>query len=634
MESEVAAKAAPTIHTLPGSSNIPLADFPSPEAADTVEPAEEADRIINHLNESFQDATFNETADLFCTHGYWRDHLMISWNFRTVKGPAQIADFLQIGAKSKDGFRLKKVAIDKSTPSRQPSMGYLDGEASVPSIQAFLSVESVLGSGEGFVRLAREGGKWKIYAIYTSLRALKGYNEAIFSNRPQGVSHGGQPGRKNWADRRALARDYRDGSEPEVLIVGAGQAGLTAAVRLKALGVNALVIEKNERVGDSWRRRYHQLVLHDPVWYDHLPFLNFPPQWPVFSPKDKLADWFEAYANIMELNVWLKTELVSSSWDDETRLWSVDVVRKLADGTSELKTFHPHHIIQATGHSGEKNQPDIKGLNEFAGRRICHSSEFTGARQGGDGLKAVVVGSCNSGHDIAQDFVENGYHVTMVQRSSTHVVSSQAVTEIALKGIYSEDGPPVEDADMIVQSMSSSMLKAIQVVVAKIQRDNDRDLLQGLEKAGFKVDHGPDDSGLFFKYFQRGGGYYIDVGASRLIAEGKIKVKHGQEITEILPHGIRFSDGSELEADEIIFATGYQSMRSQTRHIFGDLVADRVGDVWGWNEEGEMRTIWQRTGHPGFWYHGGNLALCRYYSQLLALQIKGLEEEVYAYEED
>jgi cation diffusion facilitator CzcD-associated flavoprotein CzcO len=241
------------------------------------------------------------------------------------------------------------------------------------------------------------------------------------------------------------------------------------------------------------------------------------------------------------------------------------------------------------------------------------------------------VGSCNSAHDIAQDYLEKGYDVTMVQRSTTHVVSSKAITDIALSGIYSEDGPPVDDADMLIHGLPTPVLKAIQIVVAARQAEHDGPLLEGLAKAGFKVDKGPDGAGLFFKYFQRGGGYYINVGASELIAEGKIKVKQGQEIDQVLPHGIRFADGSELEADEVVFATGYQNMRTQTRIMFGDDVADAVGDVWGFNAEGEMRTIWQKSGHAGFWFHGGNLALCRYYSRLLALQIKGLEEGLYQY---
>lgn len=391
------------------------------------------------------------------------------------------------------------------------------------------------------------------------------------------------------------------------------------------LDVDTLVIDHEDRIGDSWRRRYHQLVLHDPVWFDHMPYLPFPSSWPIFTPKDKLAEFFESYVKLLELNVWTKTELKSSSWDESKKQWTVVLTRTKEDGTSETRTLHPRHVIQATGHSGKKNAPTFKGQENFKGDRICHSSEFPGANPASKGKKAVVIGSCNSGHDIAQDYFEKGYDVAMVQRSSTCVVSINSITDIALKGLYEEGGPPTEDADLYLWSIPPELFKLQQTKVTKVVNQNDAKTIEGLEKAGFRVDAGPMDAGLLIKYLQRGGGYYIDVGASQLIVDGKVKVKQGQEISEILPTGLKFADGSVLDADEIVFATGYQNMRTQARLIFGDAVADRIGDVWGLNDEGEMRTIWQRSGHPGFWFMGGNLALCRYYSRLLALQIKALE---------
>lgn len=396
------------------------------------------------------------------------------------------------------------------------------------------------------------------------------------------------------------------------------------------LGIGTLMIDQNDRVGDNWRKRYHQLVLHDPVWFDHLPYVPFPSNWPIFTPKDKLAEFFECYVKLLELNVWTRTTLTGSSWSDASKQWTVQLQRQKEDGSTETVTLRPRHIIQATGHSGKKNMPEFKGASSFQGTRLCHSSDFRGADPDSRGKKAVVVGSCNSGHDIAQDYYEKGYEVTMVQRSSTCVVSSPAITEIALKGLYEESGPPTEDADLWLWSIPPELFKAQQLKVTGVQNQHDRATLEGLERAGFQVDRGPDDAGLFLKYFQRGGGYYIDVGASQLIADGKIAVKHGQEITEIRPHGIRFADGTELEADEIVLATGYQNMRTQARLLFGDELADRVGDVWGFDREGEFRTIWRRSGHPGFWFMGGNLALCRYYSRLLALQIKATELGLYS----
>lgn len=399
------------------------------------------------------------------------------------------------------------------------------------------------------------------------------------------------------------------------------------------LNVDTLVVDNEDRIGDSWRRRYHHLVLHDPVWFDHMPYLQFPPNWPIFTPKDKMGEFFESYAKLLELNVWPKTDLKSSSWDEGKREWTIVLERRKDDGTVETRKFHPHHVIQATGHSGKKHYPTFKGMERFKGERICHSADFPGPNPASRGKKAVVVGSCNSGHDIAQYYYENGYDTTMVQRSSTCVVSSQSITEIALKALYAEDGPPVEDADLLLWALPSEQFKTTEIKTTAAQNKNDAEVLDGLAKAGFKVDKGPNEAGLLFKYLQRGGGYYINVGGSQLIAEGKIKVKQGQEITEVLPDGLKFADGTELAADEIIFATGYENMRTQARIIFGDELADRVGDVWGFDREGEMRTIWRRTGHPGFWFMGGNLALCRYYSRLLALQIKALEEDITSYGE-
>lgn len=183
----------------------------------------------------------------------------------------------------------------------------------------------------------------------------------------------------------------------------------------------------------------------------------------------------------------------------------------------------------------------------------------------------------------------------------------------------------MDDADLIFHSSPTPVLKrAHRDVTAEIGR-RDADLLKGLAAAGFNADRGPDDCGFWLKYIQRGGGYYIDVGCSQLIADGKIKVINGTEIERVNAHSISFADGREIEADEIVFATGYQNMRSTTRKIFGDEIADRVNDVWGLDEEGELRTMWRGSGMDGFWFMGGNLALCRYYSRLLALQIKARE---------
>ncbi|PKX92864.1 flavin-containing monooxygenase [Aspergillus novofumigatus IBT 16806] len=579
----------------PGSFNVPVGKFPQTASSTSVDAAKVASDVIDRLNNAIKQKNYKAVSDLFLEDAYWRDHLALSWDYRTIKGREKIAKLLEHSA------RLAQIDIDQSSPFRAPHVGPIDAFGEVTGVEFFTTFANDVGHGRGVVRMAEKDGVWKIFTIFTTLQELKGHEEAVNTRRPLGVQHGAQLGRRNWQDRRTSDFEFEE-KNPVVLVVGAGQSGLSVAARLKMLSVDTLVIDEEDRIGDNWRRRYHQLVLHDPVWFDHMPYLPFPPSWPTFTPKDKIAEFFEAYAKLLELNVWTRTKLKSSLWSDDKKQWTVVLERRRDDGSVESRTLHPRHVIQATGHSGEKSLPRFKGMESFKGDRICHSSDFTEANPASKGKKAVVVGSGNSGHDIAQDFYEKGYDVTMVQRSTTCVISSESI-----------------------------LFKAQQIKLTVAQNQRDAAILQALDKAGFKIDMGSDNAGLLMKYLSRGGGYYIDVGGSQLIVDGKIKVKQGQEITEVLPHGLQFADGTQLEADEIVFATGYQNMKTQARTIFGDEVADRIESVWGFNEEGEMRTIWRKSGHPGFWFMGGNLALCRYYSRLLALQIKALVEGITIY---
>lgn len=626
----------------PGSVNLPVAQWPQSAPDGPVDPLAVANAVASELNTYLNRAPSREAADgvgsLFLEDSYWRDHLALSWDVRTLKGKDKIAAFLQ------DNSSLAEVSIDTSTEFRSPKVAAFNPEQTSKGILTYVTFTTKTGRGRGLMKLAQHESSWRIWSLFTTLQELVGFEEPIGTRRLNGVNHGYHNGRKNWLDRRRDEESFVN-AEPDVLIIGefsllghrslmslltfplfsgAGQAGLTAHARLKMLDVPTLIVDANENVGDNWRKRYHQLVLHDPVWYDHLPYLPFPDWWPIFTPKDKLADFFESYARLLELNVWMRTTIEAGSWDDASKRWTVTLKRTLPDGTAETRTLRPRHIIQATGHSGKANIPSLPGADAFAGDLLTHSSAFPGARRDskGKGRRAIVVGACNSAHDICQDYVESGYEVTMVQRSSTCVVSSRSIREINNAGVYEEGGPPTEDADLLSWGTPAEVLKATHRELTRRQQAMDRATLQGLAGAGFRVDRGPDECGLMAKYFQRGGGYYIDVGASQLIIDGKIKVKQGQEVVEVLPRGLRFADGTEVEGDEIVFATGYQNMRTQARAIFGDKVADRLGDVWGFDESGEFRALWRNSGHPGFWFHGGNLAVCRYFSRILALQIK------------
>ncbi|MFN2568517.1 MAG: flavin-containing monooxygenase [Candidatus Dormibacteria bacterium] len=582
-----------------------------------VAPGEVAGAWLASFGAALEAGDLSAVEGLFLPDGWWRDLLAFTWDLRTFSGSRAIAEAFKstLEAVCPSRFRLTS-GKDAAVVEPAPGMRW---------IQAFFDFETAVGRGVGFLRLMPAGTEpdtpWKAWTVLTTLDELKGLEEPSGPRRPHGVDHGEHRGRRSWLERRQDEQSLA-GGDPAVVVVGAGQGGLTIAARLKQLGVDTLVVERNPRVGDNWRNRYRYLVLHDPVWYDHLPYLPFPAHWPVFTPKDKLADWFESYASAMELNVWVDTEFLGGHYDDGAGRWVVRVQR--SDGTE--RTLNPSHVVLATGMSGVPNMPEIPGAHEFAGV-LCHSSAHTSGMEFA-GRRAIVVGSGNSGHDIAQDFYEHGADVTLVQRSGTYVMSSENGIAVLFAGLYEEGGPSVEDADLMLSSLPFPLVGQLHVGATKVLAEMDAELLAGLKTAGFKLDFGEDGSGLFMKYLTRGGGYYIDVGASTLIAEGKIKLKQGASLARLEPDGVVFTDGTTLPADVVVLATGYQNMRESARALLGDDVAGRCQPVWDLDHEGELRTIWRRSGHPGLWFMGGNLQQARTYSKFLALQIKAIEEGI------
>ena len=456
---------------------------------------------------------------------------------------------------------------------------------------------------------------------------LKGYEEKAGFTRPLGAKHGVNPGAKTWKEMRdEETAKLGFETQPYVVIIGGGQGGLALGARLRQLSVPTIIVEKNERAGDSWRKRYKSLCLHDPVWYDHLPYIDFPENWPVFSPKDKIGDWLEMYARVMELDYWTRTTAKHARYEATQKEWTVVVER---DGR-EI-SLRPKHLVFATGMSGKANLPCFKGMADFKGDQH-HSSQHPGP-DGYIGKKVVVIGSNNSAHDICGALYEAGINVTMVQRSSTHVVRSDSLMEIGLGDLYSERavqaGMTTAKADLIFASIPYRIMDQFQKPIYDKIREVDANFYAALEKAGFQLDFGSGDSGLFMKYLRRGSGYYIDIGASQLIIDGKIKVVAG-DVEEITQEGVRLDNGEELPADVIVYATGYSSMNGWVADLVSQQIADKVGKVWGLGSdtpkdpgpwEGELRNMWKPTQQEGLWFHGGNLHQSRHYSRFLALQL-------------
>ncbi|SNT64451.1 putative flavoprotein involved in K+ transport [Asanoa hainanensis] len=555
---------------------------------------------LDRFTAALRDADVAGTTALLARDCWWRDLLALTWDLGTYQGQDRVAEMLEKHA--------QPGALTHITMTTEFGPRDADGV-----IEGFITFETPLGFGRGAIRLVREDDQWVAWTILTELDDLRGHERAIGQHRSRGPRHNPADHGRNWREQREEHGRYAS-HDPDVVVIGAGQGGLTVAANLGLMGVDTLILEKSERVGDGWRKRYHSLVLHDPVWADHLPYMRYPESWPVYCPKDKIADWFESYAAAMELNVWTSAELTSSQFDEATGRWTLRV--NTPEGEREL---HPRDVILATGAAGEPNIPAVPGRDGFAGTSY-HSSRHPDARQWA-GKKAVVVGACNSGHDIAQDLYEAGADVTLVQRSSTHIISQEHGIPAIFGSNFVEGGPPTAYADLLAAGTPWPLVLEFAKDGVKETAKKDADLLAALDAVGFKRNDGPDGTGLMGYALAYGGGYYIDVGASGLIADGKIKLAQGSGLAEFTPEGIRLEDGRALDADLVVLATGYQNMRETARRLFGDEVADRLPLVLGIGEDGEIGGLYRRTGHPAFWYMGGPLAWVRIYSKHLALQI-------------
>jgi cation diffusion facilitator CzcD-associated flavoprotein CzcO len=547
---------------------------------------------------------------LFHPDSYWRDVLALSWNLQTINGADAILKELKARAAiaSPSGFAIDR---DRAAPRRVSRAG-------TGTIEAIFKFETADGRGSGILRLipdAGDGGRLKAWTLLTALDELKGFEEQIGGLRPRGQAYSRDFRGPNWLDLRQAAAQYAD-HDPTVLVIGGGQSGLCIAARLQQLQIDTLIVDREARIGDNWRKRYHALTLHNQVQVNHLPYMPFPPNWPVYIPKDKLANWFEAYVEAMELNFWTGTEFERGAYDETEGRWSV--VLRRADGSRRV--MHPRHVVMATGVSGIPNLPDIPGLNHFAGA-VMHSSRYTDGEEW-KGKNALVIGSGNSGHDIAQDLHSSGADVTLVQRSSTLIVSIEPSAQLVY-ALYNEG--TLEDNDLIATSMPLPVARKSHAMVTEQSKKLDKDLLDGLSRVGFKLDFGEDDTGWQFKYLTRGGGYYFNVGCSDLIAKGEIALRQFSEIESFVADGARMKSGETLAADLIVLATGYRRQEELVRKLFGEEVAGRVGTIWGFGEDQELRNMYTRTGQPGLWFIAGGLAQCRINSKYLALQIKAIE---------
>ncbi|MBO4225160.1 NAD(P)/FAD-dependent oxidoreductase [Bradyrhizobium neotropicale] len=527
---------------------------------------------------------------LFHPDAFWRDLLAFTWNVRTVEGHGEIRQMLDACL-----ARTAPTAWRQTRPARLE-----DG-----IVEGIVEFETQAARCQAVIRL-REG---KVWTLLTSMAELNGLEASPSLDY---VSHGG-------GDMAAMAK------QPYCVIVGAGHCGLGLGVQLRNLGVPTLIIDRRERPSDTWRNRHDSLLLHTPSYFDQMPGFSYPDDWPLHPSKERFADWLDAYQSVMQLDVMTAAECVGAVYDDARGKWRLQVKRR--DRAIEL---NPEQLVLATGLFGAPKIPDIPGKERFKGPQQ-HASLYR-SNPHHRNCRCVVVGSGTTAHDIAADLFAGGADVTMIQRSPTIVMKLERLIEGFARLYGSEpkaQGMTTDLADLLLAATPLRTVVGVHQKLVKHVKEKDAAFYRRLESVGFRLTFGEDESGVFPQVLRDPGGYYIDVGASELVANGSIKLRSGVGITALREESVVLSDGSELPADIIFYATGYE--RSSFESILTPETAKRVGPLWGFGSgtrrdpgpwQGELRNMWKPTQQKGLWFHSGGIGVVRFYSRILALQIK------------
>ncbi|MEP6840196.1 MAG: NAD(P)/FAD-dependent oxidoreductase [Bradyrhizobium sp.] len=581
-----------------------MLDRPGRSAEEAI--SETTERWIGAFNAALSAGQPAALSKLLVEDCHWRNLFGLSWYFATFSGSAVVAP--ELFARARDvhaaNFRIDAAAL---APRRAVVAGR-------DVIEAVFRFETGNGPGYGAVRLLPQpDGAAKAWTISTSLDF-----DSIVAARARATSqsHTRDFAAPDWLEQRQASATYET-TDPDVLIVGGGHAGISVAVELNRIGLSALVIDREQRIGDNWRLRYRGLKLHNKTPVNHLRYLPFPSTFPDYIPKDKIANWLESYVDILEVDFWTRTSFDGADYDEGAQRWTARLSR---EGVS--RTLRPKHIVLATSVSGTPNVPTIEGIGNFKGP-VLHSSRFAAGKEWA-GRPVAVFGTGTSAHDICQELQAAGADVTMVQRSPTMVVNVEPAQ--LYDKAYLGDGPPIAVRDILNSGVPLPVMKIAHKLMTDEVKRLDAPLLTRLERAGFRLEFGEDGTGWPLKFRTRGGGYYFNVGASELIADGKIKLVQAADIAGYEADGIKFNDGTMLRCELLVLATGYKGPDHLLQQLFGEGVAKRVGRVWGFDEaSSELRNMWTRTAQPGLWFTGGAFSQARIYSRYIAAQIDAIE---------
>ncbi|KAF4468063.1 FAD NAD(P)-binding domain-containing [Fusarium albosuccineum] len=572
--------------------------------------------------------------------GYWKDVEMLTWDIRTLHGHDNIRPML------KERLGVTGISNLRLSPHAPASLERLGDDLSF--ILLHISFDFAHGTGVAVARLspfsAQTGSaaeladpkSWKIYTIGTTVETVQGWDAETGDKLryERGKVHDPEGKGRSYRELRHDETEFNDGSDPTVIIVGAGQTGLAMAARLKVLGIPHLIIEKEDRAGHSWASRYSSLSLHGPTFTNHLPCLPFPHWFPVFLPAQQLASYLQHYAGIMDLNIWTNSHIDGENavYDEERGRWSLSVIRE--DGSKRV--LHPRHLMITTGISGTlPNVPEVKGMSEFEknGGLVAHSSRYR-SDPTLKGKRCIIVGAATSAHDLTYELYESGCEVTMIQRSATHVMSvEKSVRHLfrARESVNRRGGLPVEVADEFAY-LRQPMPVEYELLARgqKEARKIDHDLLESLRNVGYRLHDGYHGGGAYSMFHFDQGGFYWDTGCCKLIADKKVKLVH-TELDRFTKDGVVYKDGTTQQADVVIFATGYMDSKSAIQALLGDDMAKKCHERWEKGNaffvgpEGESLINYCPLPQKGLYAMFHQFAFTRFHSARLALRIKAEE---------
>ncbi|KIW38510.1 uncharacterized protein PV06_09466 [Exophiala oligosperma] len=448
-------------------------------------------------------------------------------------------------------------------------------------------------------------GTWKIWLLTTVLERLKDFTSP--DSLPATLANG-----------NIYTGDRSGESEPyECVVIGAGFAGLCLSARLHALHVRYITLEKNERVGDNWRQRYESATFHTGRPMSDFPLGGvFTEDDPYYLNQKDLARGYETFAQKHHLNLQNNSTLRTASWDEDGKLWTLRIL--YGSRETEIQT---RHFVLAIGGAGQTpKMPHLADKEKFKGTAV-HSARYKSSK-GFAGKKGVVVGTANTGHDVAEDMLAEGLSsVTMVQRGATRTLMFIFFQQVNINVLFSQNKDmPIEVSDRGAMGLPNVIIRQMNRLGYKTLSSQEPNRYDALEKAGFRIDRNVD---IWKILCGKQGGHYVDVGTSKKIGDGLIKIKNDSSLVYFDETGLAFSNGSRLDADLVVFCTGFENdVREQAVSIVGPRTGELLDDYFDTDEEGEIIGAWRPHRQQGIWYTGGGAHLGRFFSRFLALQIK------------